>query len=52
MSIEQLKQEMWTIERNFHNEECVYYFTAQKGRNILTSDDGITFHGLISGEWF
>ena len=49
MNITELKG--WKIQEQFHQDECYKYFTATKGRNILTSDDGITFTGLLNGSW-
>jgi len=51
MDKEQLIKDKWTIEKHFHNEEARYYFTATKGRDVLTSDDGNTFGGLLNGIW-
>lgn len=41
----------WKIEQHFHEDEAYHYFVATKGRNILTSDDGYIFRGLLNGAW-
>lgn len=41
----------WIIERHLHQDEAYYYYTASKERNILTSDDGYIFRGLLNGSW-
>lgn len=51
MSVTELKNKGWKIERHFHQEEAYYYFTASKGRDILTSNDGEYFGGLLNGNW-
>ena len=48
---QELQEAGWVIEEQFHQEEAYYYYTAKKGRNILTSDDGATFHGQLDGVW-
>ena len=47
----QLEANNWKIEKRFHEEEAYWYYTAEKGRNILTSDDGNIFGGLLNGVW-
>jgi hypothetical protein len=51
MTKEQLQANDWKIEQHFHNEEAYYYFTATKGRDILTSHDGQVFKGQLNGVW-
>lgn len=51
MNIKQLKKDGWVIEQIWHDEECYYYFKAEKDRNILFSRDGNIFKGLVNGEW-
>lgn len=49
MNITDLKN--WVVVKRFHSEECRYYYTATLGRDILTSDDGVKFSGLVDGVW-
>ena len=51
MTYQELKATGWTIEQQFHGEEAYYYYSATKGRNILFSDDGVIFGGLLNGVW-
>lgn len=51
MNVEELINNGWTIEKRFHQEECYYYYRATKEREVLTSQDGITFSGLLNGSW-
>lgn len=51
MTLAELKANGWVVVRRFHQEEAYYYYTATKGRNILTSDNGSIFRGQLNGQW-
>ena len=51
MNRQDLEKNNWKIEKQFHQEEAKYYYTAVKGRDILTSNDGVVFGGLLNGVW-